>query len=104
MRKFKDIETGCIISEEALAQEFDDLRTDDPNEYDYSFEQYIRNCTAKNGFLKEIENLCVCRNCLSAIESREGRLYYNVLQVDDDDLIICDWCGDETYNEMYELV
>ncbi len=54
MRKFRDIETGEIITEEDLRREFDRLYLKDPEEYDFSFEWYILNCTDKNGTLEEI--------------------------------------------------
>lgn len=54
MRKFRNIETGEIITEEDLRREFDRLYLKDPEEYDFSFEWYILNCTDKNGTLEEI--------------------------------------------------
>lgn len=54
MRKFKDINTGEIITEEELRKEFDKLYLYDPENYDYSFEWYILNCTDKNGTLEEV--------------------------------------------------
>ena len=72
MKKFIDTESGNIITESELKAEFDEMKAESPDEYNYSFGEYIRNCTAKNGFLKEIKNLCVCDTCLAAIESHEG--------------------------------
>lgn len=54
MRKFKDTESGEIITESALMAEFDGLKAEDPETYDYTFGEYIRNCTAGNGFLMEV--------------------------------------------------
>lgn len=54
MRKFKDTNTGEIITEEELRKEFEELEKETPEEYDYSFGNYIRNCTDKNGTLEEI--------------------------------------------------
>lgn len=56
MRKFRDTNTGEIIEEEALREEFEKLKKETPEEYDYSFNQYLLNCTSKNGMLIEITN------------------------------------------------
>ena len=56
MRKFRDISTGEIITEEELRKEFERLKKETPEEYDYSFNQYLLNCTSKNGMLAEITN------------------------------------------------
>ena len=56
MRKFRDISTGEIITEEELRKEFEELKKETPEEYDYSFNQYLLNCTSKNGMLIEITN------------------------------------------------
>ena len=56
MRKFRDISTGEIITEEELREEFEKLKKETPEEYDYSFNQYLLNCTSKNGMLIEITN------------------------------------------------
>lgn len=53
MRLFKD-ERGHLITEQELRQEFGLLKLIDPDSYDYSFENYIRNCTDKNGTLTEL--------------------------------------------------
>ena len=56
MRKFRDTNTGEIITEEDLRKEFEKLKKETPEEYDYSFNQYLLNCTSKNGMLTEITN------------------------------------------------
>ena len=56
MRKFRDISTGEIITEEELRKEFEKLKKETPEEYDYSFNQYLLNCTSKNGMLAETTN------------------------------------------------
>ena len=56
MRKFRDTNTGEIITEEELREEFEGLKKETPEEYDYSFNQYLLNCTSKNGMLTEITN------------------------------------------------
>lgn len=45
MRKFRDISTGEIITEEELRKEFERLKKETPEEYDYSFNQYLLNCS-----------------------------------------------------------
>jgi len=45
MRKFRDANTGEIITEEDLRREFEELKKETPEEYDYSFNQYLLNCS-----------------------------------------------------------
>lgn len=45
MRKFRDTNTGEIITEGELRKEFKELKQESPEEYDYSFEQYLLNCS-----------------------------------------------------------
>lgn len=45
MRKFRDTNTGEIITEEDLRKEFEKLKKETPEEYDYSFNQYLLNCS-----------------------------------------------------------
>lgn len=45
MRKFRDTNTGEIITEEELRKEFEELKKKTPEEYDYSFNQYLLNCS-----------------------------------------------------------
>lgn len=52
MRKFRDTNTGEIITEEELRREFDRLYLENPEEYDYSFNQYLLNCS---GTLEEVD-------------------------------------------------
>ena len=54
MRLFRDTDSGEIITESALKAEFDGLKDEDHETYDYDFPAYIRNCTAGNGFLMEV--------------------------------------------------
>ena len=39
---------------ELTYKEFELLKREQPEEYDYTFEQYIQNCTSKNGTLEEV--------------------------------------------------
>ena len=52
MRKFIDTETGKSVTEPELLAEFTALKSENPEEYPYNFNQYLRNCTDKNGFFK----------------------------------------------------
>lgn len=56
MRKFFDIETREIITEEVLAETLEALKECDPNTYrDITLGQYINNClTINNGTLEEV--------------------------------------------------
>lgn len=54
MRKFIDTETGKSVTESELLTEFTALKSENPAEYPYNFNQYLRNCTDKNGFLREV--------------------------------------------------
>lgn len=45
MRKFIDTNTDEIITEGELRKEFKELKQENPEEYDYSFEQYLLNCS-----------------------------------------------------------
>lgn len=49
---YRDTETGETITEKQLQAEFSALQAEMPNEYSYTFSEYIKNCTAKNGFLE----------------------------------------------------
>ena len=51
MRKFRDTNTGEIITEEELRKEFKELKKETPEGYDYSFNQYLLNCSET---LKEV--------------------------------------------------
>ena len=54
MRKFKDLEFDIIVTEGELLRTFKHLQREQPDEYNYSFENYIRNCVDKDGTLEEI--------------------------------------------------
>lgn len=54
MKLYIDTETGAVISETELQAEFAAIQAEQPGEYNYSFSAYVRNCTDKNGFLKEV--------------------------------------------------
>ena len=50
MKMYRDTENGHIISETTLKNEFNQLPDEEKN--GRSFEQYINDCTNKNGFLE----------------------------------------------------
>ncbi len=55
MRKFFDIETREIITEEVLAETLEELKECDPSYENITLGQYINNClTIHNGTLEEI--------------------------------------------------
>ena len=48
-----DIETNEIISTEQLLAEYESMRSAQPEEYNYSFADYVHNCmTENNGTLE----------------------------------------------------
>ena len=50
-------------------------------------------------------NLRVCDHCLAAIQSREGYLPYITVHVDlEDDKGKCEWCEQDGYDTLYELI
>lgn len=60
MKFYRDNETGEIVTEEQLRAEFDELKREQPEEYDYPFAGYLRNITDKNGMMEEVKNMTVC--------------------------------------------
>lgn len=54
MNIFIDTEAMRFVTEKELRQEFEQLKREQPEEYNYTFEQYIQNCTSKNGTLEEV--------------------------------------------------
>jgi hypothetical protein len=52
MKMYRDIENNTIISEKELYDEFMELYANDGEHT--TFEDYIINCTDKNGFLERI--------------------------------------------------
>ena len=50
-----DCESGEIVTREQLFSEFSMLKSEQPDEYNYSFADYIRNCESKNGTLTRLE-------------------------------------------------
>lgn len=54
-RIFRDTEDNTITTESKQLKIFATLKKEFPTEYDYTFEQYIKNCTSKNGFWEELK-------------------------------------------------
>lgn len=54
MRKWADNESGEVITEMQLYREFTELKAALPDEFNYSFEEYILNCEHKNGSLTRV--------------------------------------------------
>jgi hypothetical protein len=54
----------------------------------------------------ERETMLVCEHCLMAIESREGNQAVMRHWVDEEDETEskCDWCEDDGFDVLYELV
>lgn len=55
MKVYFDTECMRIITEDELKTAFNKLKADHPEEYNYNFSAYIRNCTDKNGTLETLE-------------------------------------------------
>ena len=55
MKQYRDTETGKTITEQDLKEEFEELQKADPDTYDYTFADYIRNITGKDGTMEEVK-------------------------------------------------
>ena len=52
---FRDIESGEYITLKTLYSEYMTMKREQPEEYDYSFTEYVNNClTVNNGTLEKI--------------------------------------------------
>lgn len=54
-RLFED-ERGELVTESELREEFEQMQADQPGEYNYSFEEYVRHCTGRHGTLKQVRD------------------------------------------------
>jgi hypothetical protein len=52
---YRCTESGEILTEAQLQAEFETLKAEEPETYEYNFADYIKNCTSKNGFLEKIK-------------------------------------------------
>lgn len=112
MRKFYSYDYGDIITEADLRREYEENKKRDPEEYNYTFEQYITNCTSKNGALAEIR-ASYCEHCLEAIRSRGEKLqaihvcpdFPEDDAADDPDApSYCDWCEEAGHSDIYIVI
>ena len=53
MRMYQD-EMGRLVTIGELWDEFEELKQVAPDEYNYEFDQYVENCTGKDGTLTEV--------------------------------------------------
>lgn len=97
MRKFRDTNTGEIITEEELRKEFEKLKKETPEEYDHSFNQYLFNCTSKNGMLIEITN--EDKNIKNEKENRTMKTYGKKIEIINDVDEICEGMSPACYDE-----
>ena len=88
MKLYWDVEDQRIHTEEELRKDFEQFKADQPDEYDYSFAEYLRNCLSKNGSLYRIED---------HRRQVEDRLRY-VLSIDGD----AEWIGN-LEAELHEI-
>ena len=99
MNIFIDTEAMRFVTEKELRQEFEQLKREQPEEYAYTFEQYVQNCTSKNGTLEEAcmtyhmgaYLLISVANYIGYLEGKglieiedEGQLYSIMEEVDED--------------------
>lgn len=57
VRKFYDINTEEVVTEEQLARELEVLKTEDHEHDGWTLEDYITNClTRNNGTLEEVQD------------------------------------------------
>ena len=56
MKLYKDTENNTILTEAEIQAEFETLKAEEPETYNYTFAEYLKNCTSKNGFLEAIKN------------------------------------------------
>lgn len=56
MKLYRCTESDEILTETQLKAEFETLKAEEPDTYDYNFYQFVENCLSKNGFLEEVTN------------------------------------------------
>lgn len=114
MQKYLDRENERIITEKQLKAEYEAIRADGGTDAE-TFEQYIKNCTDKNGALEPIR-MTLCPHCLAGIRSRgekiNGILIYPDDYADEENEIddeseaqsYCDWCEEAGHLEVYVIL
>ena len=55
MKLYRDTENGETLTESQIKAEFETLKAEEPEIYNYNFNEYLKNCTSKNGFLEELK-------------------------------------------------
>ena len=55
MKLYRCTESDEILTEAQLQAEFETLKAEEPETYNYNFYQFIENCLSKNGFLEEVK-------------------------------------------------
>ena len=55
MKLFRDTENGETLTESQIKAEFETLKAEEPETYNYNFNEYLKNCTSKNGFLEALQ-------------------------------------------------
>lgn len=114
MQKYLDRENERIITEKQLKAEYDEIRAEGGTDAE-TFEQYVKNCTDKNGALEPIR-MTLCPHCLAGIRSRgekiNGILIYPDYYADEENEIddeseaqsYCDWCEEAGHLEIYAII
>lgn len=90
MRKFRDTNTGEIIIEEDLRKEFEEFRRTIPEEYDYSFNQYIQNCSET---LEEIPEYIGDAKVLDSLTELPKIGEKETMDNYENEKYTCDFCG-----------
>ena len=52
---YRCTESNEILTETQLKAEFETLKAEEPETYDYNFADYIKNCTSKNGIFRSFK-------------------------------------------------
>lgn len=82
-------ERGWYVTDEELQSDYETLKKKGETEAE-TYEDYVKNCTDKNGTLRKCENM-FCRNCIDAIHSRGERVWTSEHWVEGK----CGWCEEE---------
>ena len=53
-RWYIDTETGAVMKEADIREEFERLQDEQPDEYPFTFEVYLQSCLSKDGFLQQL--------------------------------------------------
>lgn len=103
-KRLLDISVTCVnLNNEKLRVINDTMEQLKPLVDAYLNETPCENKKPKNSLS---DNLMVCQQCLSAIESKEGPQASKTHRVDteDNDTSVCDWCEEPGNDVLYELI